>query len=117
MAKKSKALDPHAEREAANYENPIPSREYIQQLLLDADQPLNNQQIYQRLHLEGEEQIEALRPSQLCVRLELAVQETALRQQCKLLLELFFQWWEMACVRLAEQISSSSHVIWHFALL
>ena len=61
MAKKSKALDPHAEREAANYENPIPSREYIQQLLLDADQPLNNQQIYQRLHLEGEEQIEALR--------------------------------------------------------
>ncbi|MCZ6830927.1 MAG: ribonuclease R [Gammaproteobacteria bacterium] len=61
MAKKSKALDPHAEREAADYENPIPSREYIQQLLTEADQPLNNQQISQRLHLAGEEQIEALR--------------------------------------------------------
>jgi ribonuclease R len=61
MARKRKSLDPHAEREAAKYENPIPSREYIQQLLLDADQPLNSQQICERLHLGGEEQVEALR--------------------------------------------------------
>ena len=61
MAKKSKALDPHADREASKYENPIPSREFIQQLLAEADQPLNNQQIYERLQLAGDEQIEALR--------------------------------------------------------
>ncbi len=29
MAKKGKIADPHAEREAAKYDNPIPSREVI----------------------------------------------------------------------------------------
>lgn len=61
MAKKGKAPDPHAAREAANYDNPIPSREFIQELLAEADQPLNNQQVFERLGLQGDDAIEALR--------------------------------------------------------
>ena len=61
MAKKGKAPDPHAAREAANYDNPIPSREFIQELLAEADQPLSNQQIFERLGLKGDDAIEALR--------------------------------------------------------
>ena len=42
MAKKGKIADPHAQREAQRYENPIPSREAILELLRDADKPLNH---------------------------------------------------------------------------
>ena len=53
--------DPHAQREAANYENPIPSREYIMQVLEEAGEPLDREQIAARLGLEDEERLEALR--------------------------------------------------------
>lgn len=61
MAKKGKIADPHAEREAARYENPIPSREAILTLLTEADRPLNHNQIARDLDLEEHEQVEALR--------------------------------------------------------
>jgi ribonuclease R len=61
MAKKGKIADPHAEREAARYDNPIPSREVILQLLTEADEPLNNNQISRQLALEDEASVDALR--------------------------------------------------------
>tara|TARA_R110002110_G_scaffold415860_1_gene658720 strand:- start:37592 stop:39964 length:2373 start_codon:yes stop_codon:yes gene_type:complete len=61
MSKKGKIADPHAEREAARYENPIPSREAIQQLLAAAEKPLNHNKIASKLQLEEEQQVDALR--------------------------------------------------------
>jgi ribonuclease R len=61
MAKKGKIADPHAEREAERYDNPIPSREAILQLLADADQPLKHSQICRDLGLENDQAVDALR--------------------------------------------------------
>jgi ribonuclease R len=61
MAKKGKIADPHAAREAERYDNPIPSREAILQLLAEADKPLNHNQICRELALENDEAVEALR--------------------------------------------------------
>jgi ribonuclease R len=61
MAKKGRVDDPHAEREAARYENPIPSREAILQLLRAAEKPLNHNKIAKKLELSDHEQLEALR--------------------------------------------------------
>jgi ribonuclease R len=61
MTRKGKIADPHAEREAANYENPIPSREVILELLSEAEQPLDHTRIAKSLKLEEPEQLEALR--------------------------------------------------------
>lgn len=61
MTKKGKIADPHAEREAARYDNPIPSREAILELLTEADKPLSHAQIATQLLLEDEDSVEALR--------------------------------------------------------
>ncbi|MEH6589888.1 MAG: ribonuclease R [Halioglobus sp.] len=61
MAKKGKIADPHAAREAERYDNPIPSREAILQLLADADQPLKHSQICRELRLEDDLAVDALR--------------------------------------------------------
>lgn len=61
MTKKGKIADPHAEREAARYDNPIPSREAILELLTAADKPLSHAHIAKELLLEDEDSIEALR--------------------------------------------------------
>ncbi|MCK5120663.1 MAG: ribonuclease R [Methylococcales bacterium] len=53
--------DPYAQREAEKYENPIPSRELILQLIEDAGEPLRRQQIAQRFSLESDDNLEALR--------------------------------------------------------
>ncbi len=53
--------DPFQQREAQKYENPIPSREYIMQLLDESGQPLNRTKIAALLGLEEEEQLDALR--------------------------------------------------------
>lgn len=53
--------DPYAAREAAKYENPIPSRELILDLLAHAGNPLSREQISQEFQLESPDQIEALR--------------------------------------------------------
>ncbi|OAI13840.1 ribonuclease R [Methylomonas koyamae] len=54
-------VDPHAEREAEKYENPIPSRELILELIQQAGKPLRRQQIAQQFDLESADAQEALR--------------------------------------------------------
>ncbi|MEH6588465.1 MAG: ribonuclease R [Halioglobus sp.] len=61
MAKKGKIADPHAEREAANYDNPIPSREVILEVLQAAKKPLNHDKLCKHLNLSDDEQMGALR--------------------------------------------------------
>jgi ribonuclease R len=61
MAKKGKIADPHAAREAARYDNPIPSRELILDLLTRAKKPLNHNKIAKKLALDDHQQVEALR--------------------------------------------------------
>ncbi len=61
MAKRGKFADPQAEREAERYENPIPSREAILELLSQADQPLSQGRIAASLDLSDEADLEALR--------------------------------------------------------
>ncbi len=62
MNKKTKsAADPYAAREAQKYENPIPSREFIIQLLEKEGHPMTREAIAEALALESEEQLEALR--------------------------------------------------------
>ena len=56
-----KVHDPFSTREAENYDNPIPSREFILELLQQNDQPLTRRSIGKLLGLSGEEQTEALR--------------------------------------------------------
>lgn len=53
--------DPYAEREAAKYEKPIPSRELILELLAHVGKPLQRDEIAREFRLEDPEQLEALR--------------------------------------------------------
>ncbi len=53
--------DPYAQREAEKYENPIPSRELILQLIEHAGLPLGREEIAEAFALESEDQLEALR--------------------------------------------------------
>lgn len=53
--------DPYAQREAEKYENPIPSRELILQLIEHAGKPLRREEIAEAFSLESEDQLEALR--------------------------------------------------------
>jgi ribonuclease R len=58
---KSLQDDPHAEREANQYEQPIPSREFIMDLLRHADGPMNRNQLSKALKLKDYQDVEALR--------------------------------------------------------
>ena len=60
MARRKKPLDPFASREASKYGNPIPSREYIIQLLRKAKKPQTYEKLLELLDLAGEENQEAL---------------------------------------------------------
>lgn len=53
--------DPFAQREAEKYENPIPSREYILDLLDKAAYPVTHPEMCDLLNLTGEDEVEALR--------------------------------------------------------
>ncbi|CAH8196056.1 MULTISPECIES: ribonuclease R [Vibrio] len=53
--------DPFADRESSNYENPIPSREFILEFLTKANVPMNRNDLFEALGLSGEEQYEGLR--------------------------------------------------------
>lgn len=53
--------DPHAEREASKYDNPIPSREVILEVLREANKPLNHNKLCKKLQLADHEQVDALR--------------------------------------------------------
>lgn len=61
MTKKKTIQDPHAEREALKYSNPIPSREVILALLDASTGPLPREAIGEKLGLHDEESLEALR--------------------------------------------------------
>lgn len=53
--------DPFLERESKNYENPIPSREYIMQYLKEKGRPASKENLIRALALESDDQKEALR--------------------------------------------------------
>ncbi|MGZ8224187.1 MAG: ribonuclease R [Methylobacter sp.] len=57
----SSTKDPYAQREAEKYENPIPSRELILQLIEHSGKPLRRSDIAEAFSLEAEDQMEALR--------------------------------------------------------
>jgi len=57
----TKPLDPHSERESEKYENPIPSREFILELLKQNNRPLTRRSIGKLLGLKADQEIEALR--------------------------------------------------------
>lgn len=54
-------VDPNLAREAEKYENPIPSREYITEILEQAKGPMTHEALCDVLGLEDEDSIEALR--------------------------------------------------------
>ncbi|MCG9553835.1 ribonuclease R [Vibrio sp. Isolate31] len=54
-------VDPFADRESKNYDNPVPSREFIISFLTDANIPMNRNDLFEALGLAGEEQYEGLR--------------------------------------------------------
>jgi len=57
----SSTTDPYAQREAEKYENPIPSRELILQLIEEVGRPLRRKEIARAFSLVEEDQLEALR--------------------------------------------------------
>ncbi len=60
-SKGTRELDPHHVRESKKYQNPIPSREYIMDLLEQHGAPMWRNELAERLDLKSEEGIEALR--------------------------------------------------------
>lgn len=60
MSKTPSQQDPFREREAQKYENPIPSREFIMELLEQHGVPLDNRQIAKALKLRDPERLDAL---------------------------------------------------------
>ncbi len=56
----NKRNDPYFEREKEKYKNPIPSREYIMQVMDDEGRPLSLQKLYKKLGIKSESKQEAL---------------------------------------------------------
>lgn len=54
-------VDPFRDREAQNYENPIPSREMLLEVIRGFTAPVSRDQLFAELKLEGDEQYEGLR--------------------------------------------------------
>lgn len=52
--------DPHADREADNYDNPVPSREFIIELFEKEQKPLRLKQVAQHFDIEDDERFEAI---------------------------------------------------------
>jgi ribonuclease R len=62
LAKRKKiSADPFAAREAEKYQNPVPSREYILEILDSAEHPVTHEQMCEMLNIIDEERVEALR--------------------------------------------------------
>lgn len=61
VSKKKEGRDPHADREAQKYDNPIQSREFILKHLKERGAPATHETLCQELGQESEEGIEALR--------------------------------------------------------
>lgn len=61
MRKSKSNKDPYADREAKNYSNPVPSREFILELLEKAAGPLTHAQVCRQLSLDDEDSVEGVR--------------------------------------------------------
>ena len=61
MPQKSKNIDPYATREAAKYQRPVPSREFVLDYLRESVGPLTHEEICAGLKLIDDEQVEAMR--------------------------------------------------------
>ena len=48
--------DPHLEREREQYEHPLPSREFILQMLTEQGAPVSDEELMQLLHIEAHEE-------------------------------------------------------------
>lgn len=57
----NKPQDPHAAREAEKYENPVPSREFILQTLVDLVIPSTFEEVCAALHVDDEDRTEGVR--------------------------------------------------------
>ena len=58
MPPKKRYRDPHADREAENYENPVPSRELILEVLNDHGKPMEFEQIASLLEVDEDGDVE-----------------------------------------------------------
>ncbi|MFK5984110.1 MAG: ribonuclease R [Pseudomonadota bacterium] len=61
MTEHTKKNDPYADREKQNYVNPVPSREYILELIETEGKPLNRDQIIEVFELSDPDQLEGIR--------------------------------------------------------
>ncbi|WP_456269746.1 ribonuclease R [Kushneria sp. AK178] len=61
MSQWTPADDPQADREASQYDNPVPSREYLLQILTEHGKPITHEEVSQRLGIEDEDRLEAVR--------------------------------------------------------
>ena len=61
MAKKSPPQDPNYAKELAKYDNPIPSRDFILQVIRKQNSPMSKEEIFKTLAIVNEEQQEAMR--------------------------------------------------------
>jgi len=64
MAKKThKAIlqDPNYAKELAKYDNPVPSRDFILQVIRKQNSPMSKEEIFKTLAIVNEEQQEAMR--------------------------------------------------------
>jgi ribonuclease R len=53
--KKQRGVDPHAEREAANYANPLPSREFILEVMAEEAAPVSVERLWKLLDIRRSE--------------------------------------------------------------
>ena len=56
-----KINDPHMQREASKYDNPVPSREFILEFLASQNTSIGHLDLCEKFALTGEDEIEALR--------------------------------------------------------
>jgi len=61
MTETKKLNDPYADREKENYDNPVPSREFIIDLIESQGKPLDRAQIIQLFDLSDPNQLEGIR--------------------------------------------------------
>ncbi|MFC0267729.1 ribonuclease R [Kushneria aurantia] len=61
MSQWTPADDPQAEREASQYDNPVPSREYLLQILTEHGKPITHENVSRQLGIEDEDRLEAVR--------------------------------------------------------
>lgn len=54
-------IDPNYQQELEKYENPIPSREFILQIIREFDAPMSREALWAAFHLDDEDRREALR--------------------------------------------------------